>query len=91
MKCEHCGERLNRSVYSPDNRLKSCPRCSKTNGKYHVFHPYPGDFGVTEKRSSGNSPEGAQSYCTTCRGDNTPRTGKLCINVIRISDEFSDR
>lgn len=82
MKCEHCSEPLNRSVYNKGNTLKSCPRCSKANGQYHVFHPYPGDFGTTEKRASSNSPEGAQSYCVTCRGDGVPKQGKLCINVL---------
>lgn len=82
MKCEHCGEPLNKSVYSPGKTLKSCPRCSKANGQYHVFHAYPGDFGTTEKRVSRNSPDGAQSFCMTCRGDGVPKSGKLCINTI---------
>jgi len=81
MTCNRCGKELTISVYNEDKTLKSRPKCSEANGQYHVFHPYPEDFGITDKRSSGNSPEGAQSYCTSCRGGNHPRNGISCDNV----------
>ena len=81
MNCSHCGIDLSISVYRGGKTMKSCPRCSQANGQYHVFHPYPSHFGVTDKRSSSSSPEGAQSYCTNCRGDNPPLTGIVCRDI----------
>ncbi|MBS5979818.1 hypothetical protein [Dysgonomonas sp. Marseille-Q5470] len=81
MVCNHCGEELNTSQYRENKTLKSCPSCSVANGSYHVYHKYEEDFGVTDKRSSSSSPEGAQSYCTNCRGGNPPRTGVLCKDL----------
>ena len=81
MKCTHCKKNLSTSVYNKDKTLKSCPRCSQANGQYHVFHPYPAAFGTTDKRSTGSSPEGAQSYCTKCRGNYTPDPGTLCKDI----------
>ena len=68
--CEICGKPLNESQYSNDKRYKSCPKCSTKNGKQHVYYTYPESFGVTNTRTTKNSPEGAQSYCTSCRGNN---------------------
>lgn len=81
MICKHCGIDLDTSKYNVDRTLKSCPRCSRANGEYHVFHHYPANFGTSDKRSSSFSPEGAQSYCTNCRGDNPPQIGILCKDV----------
>lgn len=88
MECSHCGKELSLSVYNADKTMKSCPRCSQANGQYHVFHPYPSYFGTTGKRSSSRSPEGAQSYCTNCRGDNPPRTGTICTDITDLLHDF---
>lgn len=81
MNCNHCRVDLSRSIYNSDKTMKSCPKCSQANGQYHVFHPYPASFGVTDKRASSSSPEGAQSYCVNCRGGNPPKVGTLCRDV----------
>ena len=82
--CVICGRPLNESQYSKDKSYKSCPRCSKQNGKQHVYYRYPKHFGVTDKRSSRNSPEGAQSYCTSCRGNNINGSPQiLCKDIIK--------
>ena len=82
MRCINCKEELTKSVYNSERTLKSCPRCSQNNGKYHVFHPYPSDYGTTPLRSSSTNPDGPQSYCESCRGGNTPRPGIECHEVI---------
>lgn len=69
MDCKFCNKPLNEAQYKRGKTLKSCPRCSVSNGDYHVYYAYPSTFGTTLKRSTRNSPEGAQSYCTACRGD----------------------
>lgn len=81
MNCKHCGRDLSLSVYNDNKTMKSCPRCSQADGQYHVFHSYPSDFGVTDKRASSRSPEGAQSYCVNCRGDHPPRSGTGCKDI----------
>jgi hypothetical protein len=46
---------------------KSCPKCSTTNGREHVFHRHPLEFGTTAERVTDNNPNGDQSYCIDCR------------------------
>ncbi len=79
MNCSHCGRLLNESIYKDD--MKSCPRCSQANGQFHVFHPFPSDFGTTPLRASNTHPEGPQSHCQSCRGGNPPRIGTLCKDL----------
>lgn len=74
--CKHCGRPLSEAQWK--DGYKSCPMCSKLNGEYHVFHKYPDDFGVTERRSTAEHPEGPQSYCERCRGKQPPLEGLLC-------------
>ncbi|MDY4078263.1 MAG: hypothetical protein SOY42_05690 [Clostridium sp.] len=82
--CIICGRPLNESQYSSDKQYKSCPRCSERNGKQHVYYPYPKSFGVTDKRASKNSPEGAQSYCTICRGRGINCSSQiLCKDIVK--------
>lgn len=81
MKCKHCGDDLSISVYNQERTMKSCPNCSQANQEYHVFHSYPSAFGTTNLRSSNNSPEGAQSYCTSCRAKHSPSSGILCCDI----------
>lgn len=80
-KCKICGEPLSTSIYSKDRNYKSCPKCSQENGMYHVFYPYPDNFGTTKKRSSLTHPEGPQSHCEKCRGGNPPVDGILCKDI----------
>ena len=68
-KCKHCGKPLNKSQYRQNKSYKSCPRCSIEDGNEHIYYIYPTEFGTTPLRSSSSSPEGAQSYCQTCRGN----------------------
>ncbi len=82
MKCIHCEKELNQSDFRSQRTLKSCPKCSQHNGNYHVYHPYPDDFGTTQFRASSNNPDGPQSYCESCRGGNAPRTGIECHEII---------
>lgn len=69
MRCKHCGKPLNQSQYAQGGSLKSCPKCSTEDGEEHIFYSYPGAFGQSEKRASASIPDGAQSWCTLCRGD----------------------
>ena len=39
------------------------------DGEEHIFYSYPGAYGQSEKRASASIPDGAQSWCTLCRGD----------------------
>ena len=71
-RCTHCETPLNRSRYSQDRKLKSCPRCSVNNGKQHVFWPQPEAFGTTEARASEENADGIQSHCTACRQREEP-------------------
>ncbi len=80
--CSHCGKPLNRSYYSADGRLKSCPNCSAEPGsEQHIFYDHPRAFGTTDARSNDSTPDGVQSYCLECRerGSVTGRT--LCDAV----------
>lgn len=70
MICTVCNRALNQTQWSNDETLKSCPNCSATNGREHVFFRYPEKFGTTPRRATPQHPEGPQSYCTDCRGDN---------------------
>lgn len=69
MYCKHCGKALNQSQYAQDGTLKSCPKCSTEDGAEHIFYFYPGAFGQSQKRISTKIPDGAQSWCALCRGD----------------------
>ena len=81
MVCEACGSPLHASRWSADESMKSCPSCSRVNGRFHVFHPYPGAFGETLKRSSYLHPDGPQSHCAACRGAREPPAGIPCEDV----------
>lgn len=81
--CKVCGKLLSSSQYSLDKKYKSCPRCSQENGDEHVYYEYPECFGTTLKRSSSNSPEGAQSYCESCRFDKEYNEEKLLCSEIK--------
>ena len=70
--CKHCGKPLNQSQYRHNKQYKSCPACSVADGEEHIFYSYPDAFGTTLLRSTQGSPEGAQSYCRICRGNNEP-------------------
>lgn len=70
-RCRHCNEPLNRARKSHDLKLKSCPRCSASNGDEHVFFESPAAFGTSDKRASGESPDGVQSHCIACRTNTT--------------------
>jgi hypothetical protein len=48
-------------------KYKSCPHCSVANGKEHVLHKYPQEFGKTSARITAKNPDGYQSYCISCR------------------------
>lgn len=79
--CKHCGRPLNESQFRDNNRYKSCPKCSQDQGEYHVFYPCPDNFGVSDKRVTDSCPQGYQSYCTACRGGDTPVNGILCKDL----------
>lgn len=81
--CEHCGKPLNQSQYAQNGTLKSCPRCSTEDGKEHIFYRYPMAFGQSAKRASASIPDGVQSWCVLCRGDDFgPHRGALrCSEV----------
>lgn len=78
--CNHCKKPLKESQYKNGKTLKSCPNCSQDNGNEHVYYKYPDEFGVTDLRSTASQPDGPQSYCTSCRGNNPPnsRPSTLC-------------
>ncbi|MFX3617918.1 MAG: hypothetical protein ACE3JK_10345 [Sporolactobacillus sp.] len=65
--CTHCGKPLNEAQFRPG--FKSCPRCSTNGGEEHIYYPYPDAFGTTDKRITRNHPDGDQSYCARCRGN----------------------
>jgi hypothetical protein len=82
--CAHCGLPLNRSLFSSDRRWKSCPRCSGVDGQHHLFYEFPDAFGISDARISDDSPDGAQSYCKTCRPTKrlAPASqGRLCPDL----------
>lgn len=70
--CAVCSRPLRRSYYSRDRRYKSCPNCSGKDGVHHLYYPYPDAFGLSEARSTDETPDGAQSYCSACRRDEVP-------------------
>jgi len=80
--CKCCGKPLSTSIFKKKRTMKSCPACSNANGEYHVFHPYPSDFGTTPLRATEKNPDGPQSYCQSCRGENAPRKGTECKDVL---------
>lgn len=65
--CKHCGKPLNKSQYSKNRQFKSCPKCSSKDGQEHIYYPYPGAFGTSIERESSCQPDGPQSWCTSCR------------------------
>ena len=84
MNCQHCGQPLNVARFNELRTKKSCPSCSQKNGKEHVFYNYPKAFGTTPKRASTKNPDGPQSYCTPCRGEqNSFYQFYLCSEVIK--------
>tara|TARA_R110000737_G_scaffold288328_1_gene294859 strand:+ start:974 stop:1255 length:282 start_codon:yes stop_codon:yes gene_type:complete len=72
MLCACCGKKLaNGMIRKRDTttgeKYKSCPHCSDANGKEHVLHKYPQEFGKTSARITAKNPDGYQSYCISCR------------------------
>ena len=89
MTCCYCDKKLKLGMIQKRDprtgeKYKSCPNCSKTHGKEHVFHPYPSLFGKTPARVSAKNPEGSQSFCIHCRRldkgepSKSYMNGKLC-------------
>ncbi len=79
--CKKCIRPLNEAQYSTDGKYKSCPKCSKVNGKEHVFYPCD-HFGYTDHRVTSNNPDGIQSWCPPCRGrGKSIGPGILCSNI----------
>ncbi len=82
--CSHCGKPLNRSCYSSDGRLKSCPNCSSDpSSTQHVFYDHPADFGTSDARASDSTPDGVQSYCRACRIGEEGKGGIMCDSVVQ--------
>jgi hypothetical protein len=80
--CIHCKQPLNRSQYSEGKRMKSCPKCSSSDGAEHIFYEYPVAFGQSEARVSEGTPDGAQSYCSTCRTNDDPvHAARRCSTI----------
>lgn len=84
MACAHCGRPLHRAQWTDDERWKSCPRCSQHHGREHVFRLFPEAFGTTPARATLRRPDGPQSQCTRCRGDDAPdlASGTLCSELL---------
>lgn len=78
--CPACNRPLNRSQYSSDHALKSCPKCSASAG-VHVFFEHPAAFGTTDARVNDSTPDGVQSYCAPCRAGEDPPKGVPCSQV----------
>jgi hypothetical protein len=70
--CAHCTKTLTSNRYSADKQLKSCPSCSKHDGKGHVFYPYPAAFTEGDKTATGGTLVGPPSHCTACRSSRPP-------------------
>jgi hypothetical protein len=79
--CVHCEQPLHRVQRAKAQTLKSCPNCSTRNGKQHVYHDYPEDYGETKKRITSANPKGSQSWCSLCRSKKGPWSGPLCTKV----------
>ncbi|TDS72402.1 hypothetical protein C7434_1215 [Pantoea sp. PNA 14-12] len=67
--CACCGLALNRGLPKVKNNVeyKSCPKCSVTHGRQHIYFQTPNHFGTTPARETINNPQGLQSYCESCR------------------------
>ncbi len=70
--CQICGKKLEEAQYRENDRYKSCPRCSRSNGEEHIYYLYPEEFGTTPLRATKAHPDGPQSYCESCRGNSAP-------------------
>jgi len=81
MLCQHCERPLNRSVYNQSRTLKSCPHCSESDRRFHVFYEHPEDFGLSDARANSETPDGVQSYCKSCRQGVPGTGGKRCQDV----------
>ena len=83
MDCAHCDRPLHRTQWADGKNWKSCPGCSQAHGAEHVFLRYPAAFGTTPRRASLRHPEGPQSHCERCRGENAPdlAAGTLCSDL----------
>lgn len=84
--CEVCDLRLRDAQHSADETWKSCPSCSRADGRHHVFYRTPDAFGTTPRRQSATNPIGVQSYCIACRQDVARTAGeprKLCNEVAK--------
>lgn len=80
-RCIVCHEPLEDAQWSNDKIYKSCPNCSTTNGKEHVYYPLE-EFGFTDARITSNNPDGIQSWCQPCRGrGESASVGKLCSEL----------
>ena len=84
MNCTCCSKDLSISIRSADGTLKSCPRCSQTHGKMHVFRKYPEQFDTTTARITANNPDGAQSHCISCRGEKAQAPSHVNFSLERM-------
>ena len=84
MSCAHCDRPLHRAQWTDDEGWKSCPRCSQHHGREHVFRRFPDAFGTTPTRATLRRPNGPQSQCTECRGNQAPdlASGRLCSDLM---------
>ena len=83
MKCEHCNRALNRSQWTRDGTMKSCPRCSMNDGEWHIFLSLD-EFGRSKARVSPKAPTGIQASCWVHRDlkrAREEREGVLCFEV----------
>lgn len=83
MLCKVCNRPLNESQFNSKKTFKSCPKCSIENGEEHVYYDYPIAFGTTRKRISHKNPDGPQSYCIPCRGNQKSTLRKYLCSELR--------
>ncbi|WP_265694558.1 hypothetical protein [Providencia rustigianii] len=85
--CVCCGKPLRNVVWSADETLKSCPRCSQTHGSMHVFRHYPADFGNTSARVTRANPDGSQSHCVDCRTEDAGAPSHVDFSITVMCDK----
>ncbi|MCD5413616.1 MAG: hypothetical protein LR001_01235 [Clostridiales bacterium] len=83
--CQACGLKLKESQRATIHRknYKSCPNCSIENGDEHVYY-LDELFGTSEKRGTINNPDGIQSYCTPCRGEEANISPQILCGQVKI-------
>lgn len=79
--CPCCGKPIKESLYlfNGQKLLKSCPECSKREGK-HIFHQCPGEFGFRTV----NGHQIIQSHCGKCRSNSRDVSfeGIICDEIL---------